>query len=137
MIHNELFSYMSRTLQKDITFPAKVQMVLAKINLYLNLPVYSLISTKNINNENIITNNYSVSHTHISTRKWWWTTFQVAVAYVYSRTLFNKLYIEIKHKCWKNVLQTKYMLQKNSLNLQNQSCENSKLEVNICHSFIY
>ena len=34
---------MSKTLQKDIPFSLKVQMMQAKMNLYLNLPVYSLI----------------------------------------------------------------------------------------------
>ena len=33
---------MSKALQKDISFSLKVQMVQAKMNLYLNLPVYSL-----------------------------------------------------------------------------------------------
>ena len=42
-MYSEWFLHMSKTLQKDISFSQKVQMVLAKMNLYLNLPVYSLI----------------------------------------------------------------------------------------------
>ena len=40
---NEWFLHMSKTLQQDISFPLEVQMVQAKMNLYLNLPAYSLI----------------------------------------------------------------------------------------------
>ena len=58
-------------------FSLKVQLVKAKMNLYL-LPVYSLISTWNIKYVNII-NNYCVPHTYINTREWQWTTFQLAV----------------------------------------------------------
>ena len=36
---------MSKTVQKDISFSIKVKMVQAKMNLYFNLPVYSLIFT--------------------------------------------------------------------------------------------
>ena len=35
---------MNKSLQNDISFSLKVQMAQAKINLYLSLPVYSLIS---------------------------------------------------------------------------------------------
>ena len=38
-MYNEWFSHMGKTLQKDISFSLKVQMVQAKNNLYLNLPV--------------------------------------------------------------------------------------------------
>ena len=41
-------------LHNDISFSLKVQMVQAKINLYFSLPIYSLISTVNIKDENII-----------------------------------------------------------------------------------
>ena len=44
-MYREWFSQMSKTLQKDISFFLEVQMVQAKMNLYLNLPVYSLICT--------------------------------------------------------------------------------------------
>ena len=36
--------YTNKTLQKDISFSHKVQMVQAKMNSYLNIPAYSLIS---------------------------------------------------------------------------------------------
>ena len=52
----EQFLHMSKTLQKDISFSHKVQMVRAKMNLYLNIPVYSLISLSNIKDENKINN---------------------------------------------------------------------------------
>ena len=42
-MYNEWFSHMSKTIQKDISFSLKVQMVQAKMNLYFNLIVYSLI----------------------------------------------------------------------------------------------
>ena len=42
-MYNEWFSHMSKTLQKDISFSLKVQMVQAKMNSYLNLTVYNLI----------------------------------------------------------------------------------------------
>ena len=74
-----MFPHMSKTLQKDISFSHKVQMVQAKRNMYLNIPVYSHISKSNIKSENKI-NNYGAPHTHISTRKRRWTTFQLAVA---------------------------------------------------------
>ena len=47
---------MSKVLQKDISFSLKVQMVQAKMNLYLNLPVFSLICMENIKDENVINN---------------------------------------------------------------------------------
>ena len=43
----------------------KVQMVKGKVNLDLNLRVYSLIYMYNIKDENVIINNYRTSHTHI------------------------------------------------------------------------
>ena len=51
-----MFSHMSKPLQKDISFSHKVQMVQAKMNLYLNIPVYSLISPSNIKYENKMNN---------------------------------------------------------------------------------
>ena len=42
-MYNEWFLHMSKTIQKDISFSLKVQMVQAKMNLYFNLLVYSLI----------------------------------------------------------------------------------------------
>ena len=42
-MYNEWFPHMSKTLQKDISFSFKVQMVQAKMNSYLILPVSSLI----------------------------------------------------------------------------------------------
>ena len=44
-MYNEWFSHMNKSLQNDIYFSLKVQMVQAKMNLYLSLAVYSLIST--------------------------------------------------------------------------------------------
>ena len=55
-MYNEWFSNMSETSQKNISFSLKVQMGQAKMNSYLNLPVYSLICTSNIKNENITNN---------------------------------------------------------------------------------
>ena len=49
-----MFLHMSKRLQKDISFSHKVQMVHAKMNLYLNIPVYSLIFPSNIKYENKI-----------------------------------------------------------------------------------
>ena len=43
-MHNESFLYMNKTLQNDISLSLKVQMMQAKMNLFLSLPVYSLIS---------------------------------------------------------------------------------------------
>ena len=57
-------------------------MVQVKMNLYHSSPVHNLISIENIKDENI-TNNYSVTHTHISIRKWQWKKFQLAVVYMY------------------------------------------------------
>ena len=59
---------MSKTLQEDITFSGKAKMVQAKMNSYLNIPVYSLISSTNVKYGNKI-NNYRAPHTHISNRK--------------------------------------------------------------------
>ena len=42
-MYNEWFSHMSKTIQKDISFSLKVQMVQAKMDSYFNLPVYNLI----------------------------------------------------------------------------------------------
>ena len=79
-MYNDCFSHMSKTLQKDISFSHKVQMVQAKMNLYLNIPVYNLISPSNKKYENKIINNYRAPHIHISNRKRRLTTFQLAVA---------------------------------------------------------
>ena len=40
----------------DISFSYKVQMIKGKMNLYLNIPVYSLLSLSNIKCENKINN---------------------------------------------------------------------------------
>ena len=42
---NEWFLHMDNMSQIDISFSFKVQMVQAKMSLYLSLSVYSLIST--------------------------------------------------------------------------------------------
>ena len=42
-MYKESFSHMSKVIQKDISFSLKVQIVLAKMNLYFDLHVYSLI----------------------------------------------------------------------------------------------
>ena len=47
---------MSKMLQKDIYFSRKFQIVQAKINSYLNIPVYSLISPSDMKYENEINN---------------------------------------------------------------------------------
>ena len=47
---------MSKTLQKDVSFSHKIQMVQVKMNSYLNLPVYSLISRSVIKDENKVNN---------------------------------------------------------------------------------
>ena len=44
-MYNEEFSHMSKSLKNKISFSLKVQMMLAKMNLYVSLPVYSFIST--------------------------------------------------------------------------------------------
>ena len=44
-MYNEWFSNMNKSLQNDISFSLMIQMALAKNNLYLTLPMYSLIST--------------------------------------------------------------------------------------------
>ena len=53
-MYNNCFSHKSKTLQKDISFSHKVQIVEAEINLYLNKPSYSLIPPSNIKDENKI-----------------------------------------------------------------------------------
>ena len=59
--------------EQDVTeiyfFFHKVQMLQAKMNSYLNIPVYSLISPSNIKYENKMINNYRAPHTHVSNRK--------------------------------------------------------------------
>ena len=40
----------------DISFSHKVQMLKARMNLFLNIPVYSLISLSNIKYENKVNN---------------------------------------------------------------------------------
>ena len=55
----------SKTLQNNISFFFKVQMVKAKRNFYFSLPVYSLISMKIIKYENVI-NNQLLQHTTYS-----------------------------------------------------------------------
>ena len=54
-MYNELFLHMNKSLQ-NISFSLKIQMVQAKINFYLTLPIYRLSSTKNIKDENTINN---------------------------------------------------------------------------------
>ena len=44
-MYNEWFSHMNESVQNNISFFLKIQMVQAKMNLYLSLPIYSLIST--------------------------------------------------------------------------------------------
>ena len=44
-MYNEWFSHMNNSLQKDISFFSNVEIVQAKMNLNLSLPVYSLIPT--------------------------------------------------------------------------------------------
>ena len=51
-MYNEGFLYMNKSVQSDISFCLKVQMAQAKIKL----PIYSLISTRNIEDGNIINN---------------------------------------------------------------------------------
>ena len=48
--------YMSKTLLKYISFSDKAQKKKKKMNSYLNIPVYSLISPSNIRDENKINN---------------------------------------------------------------------------------
>ena len=55
-MYNEWFCHMNKSLQNDIYFSFKVGLVQAKISLYLRLPIYNLISTYNIKDENIINN---------------------------------------------------------------------------------
>ena len=50
-------------------FSNKVQTLKAKMNSYLNIPVYSLTSLSIIKYENKIINNYRAPHTDISKRK--------------------------------------------------------------------
>ena len=68
-MYNECFLHMSKTLRKDISFSHKVQMMQPKMNSYLNIPVYSIISPSNKKDKNKINNIYHVLHTHISNRK--------------------------------------------------------------------
>ena len=49
-MYNEGFSYMNKSIQSDIFFYLKVQMAQTKIKL----PIYSLISMRNIKDGNII-----------------------------------------------------------------------------------
>ena len=46
-MYNEWFSHMKKSLQ-NFFFSLKVQIVRARMNLYLSLPIYSIISTQNI-----------------------------------------------------------------------------------------
>ena len=50
-------------------FSLKIQMVHAKMNLYFNLPVYSLISMQNIKMKISTINDYCLLHIHISIKK--------------------------------------------------------------------
>ena len=49
-MYNESFSHTNKSLQTDSSF--SLQMVQTKLNLYLSLPIYSLISTYNIKDKN-------------------------------------------------------------------------------------
>ena len=55
-MYNKCLPHMRKTLQKDFSFSHKIQMVQAKMNLYLKILVYSLISSSNIKDENKISN---------------------------------------------------------------------------------
>ena len=44
-VYNKWFSHISKSLQNDISFSLKVQMVLVRMNLNPSLPAYRLIST--------------------------------------------------------------------------------------------
>ena len=44
-MYNEWFLHMNKSLQNDIYFSFKIQMVQTENNFYLSLPVYSLSST--------------------------------------------------------------------------------------------
>ena len=50
---------MNKSLQNDISFSLKIQMVQLKMNLYFSLTIYSLISTQYTKDKNII-HNYRV-----------------------------------------------------------------------------
>ena len=52
-MYNGCFSHMSKTLQKDYFF-SQGSNGAAKMNLYLNISLYSLISSSNIKYENKI-----------------------------------------------------------------------------------
>ena len=67
-MYNEWFSHMNKSLH-NISFSLKVQMVQAKVNLYLSLPIGNLIFYVKYKRWKSIINNYSVLDTHISTRK--------------------------------------------------------------------
>ena len=43
-MYNEWFSHINMSLQNDVSFSFKIQMLQAKINLISSLPVYSVIS---------------------------------------------------------------------------------------------
>ena len=73
-------------------------MVQAKMNLHLNLPIYSPICMSTIKDENIINSDDHAPHTQISTRKWRPTTFQLAVAL---REYFQSLFYRRFCHCWK------------------------------------
>ena len=47
-MYNEWFTHLTKSLQTDISLSLKVEMVQVKMNLFLSLPVYSLISAYNI-----------------------------------------------------------------------------------------
>ena len=53
MMYNGCFSHMSKTLQKD-SFFSQGSNGAAKMNLYVNISLYSLISPSNIKYENKI-----------------------------------------------------------------------------------
>ena len=64
-MYNEWFLHMRKTIQKDISFSLKVQMVQAKMNLlfqFTSLQPHFYIKIH-------------APGTHISTKKWWQTIF--------------------------------------------------------------
>ena len=55
-MYTEWFSHINMTLQSDISFSLKVQMMHAKTNSYLSLPIYSFISMQNVKDDSITNN---------------------------------------------------------------------------------
>ena len=53
-MYNKWFLHMNKSLQNDIFVSLTIQMVQAKMSFYPSLPVYSLSSTWNLKDEDII-----------------------------------------------------------------------------------